>query len=86
MAFVMVLNPIGILISNIIFGRLFDSARSSNCVGESCYRFAFVVFCLFQLLPVGLSGILFWKRMREVRRRVKEMKRVKGGKSGKSGV
>ncbi|KAJ3098892.1 hypothetical protein HDU97_003667 [Phlyctochytrium planicorne] len=61
-ALVMVGIPIGIVVSNVIFGSLFDAALASECVGSSCYRLSFVVFLAIQIVPVVLSAVLFFGR------------------------
>ncbi|KAJ3219785.1 hypothetical protein HDU67_009597 [Dinochytrium kinnereticum] len=61
-ALVMVGIPIGIVVSNVIFGSMFDTAVSSGCTGTECYRSAFVVFLAIQILPVISAAVLFLRR------------------------
>ncbi|KAJ3110184.1 hypothetical protein HDU96_006851 [Phlyctochytrium bullatum] len=72
-ALVMVGIPVGIVVSNVIFGAMFDTAVSQGCSGSGCYRNAFIVFLAIQIVPVILSAFLFFRRtveLRIMRRRV----------------
>lgn len=73
---VMVAVPIGIYVSNHIFGMSYDSARvyqpipvtdppvdSSVCVGPRCYKDAMFIFLWIQLVPIVASIFLVWQRV-----------------------
>ncbi|KAJ3416310.1 hypothetical protein HDV05_002250 [Chytridiales sp. JEL 0842] len=80
MGFVLLLNPLGILLSNLIFGGMFDSKKAGGCVGEECFQGSFAVFAGLQCLSIGLSVGLFWRRAGKGRRQnAKRELKMEGG-------
>ncbi|KAI8928500.1 major facilitator superfamily domain-containing protein [Entophlyctis helioformis] len=68
-AFVMMGVPVGILASNLVFGFLYDAAlklqvpvngsAATECYGSTCFNGAFVAALAMQVVPLGLSIVLF---------------------------
>ena len=78
-AFVMTAVPVGILVSNIIFGTFYDQAmqQQSNtssiyCYGKSCFEKAFQTALGLQMVPIMLSIALFVERQKEMRTKNQE--------------
>ncbi|KAI9209434.1 major facilitator superfamily domain-containing protein [Polychytrium aggregatum] len=67
-AFTLIGCPVGIFLSNMLFGYFNDRATQQNCSGSACYQSAFIVFVGLQAVTVLLSCALYWKRGRDKRR------------------
>ncbi|KAH6592094.1 hypothetical protein BASA82_001237 [Batrachochytrium salamandrivorans] len=71
--------PIGILVSNLVFGVLYDAALESQpkdpngialleCYGSSCFSRSFMIAFAIQAIPVIVSVMMFLLRTQERRR------------------
>ncbi|KAI9336866.1 major facilitator superfamily domain-containing protein [Zopfochytrium polystomum] len=63
--FVMGSVPLGILLSNTIFGQLLDKNQQPNepqCWGVRCFSDSFLIFSAIQLVPIGTCAALVWMR------------------------
>ncbi|KAJ3028437.1 UNVERIFIED_CONTAM: hypothetical protein HDU68_001663 [Siphonaria sp. JEL0065] len=67
--FVMFLIPVGIFVSQILYGNLYDKQSEGGagleCVGVLCFQTSFLVFLGFQCVCVAFSGLLVWRRMKK---------------------
>lgn len=68
--FLMGAVPIGLLLSNTIFGILYDKALAATgggtqCYSQSCFSTSFVIFSFIQLVPCVNSVLLLVLRTRE---------------------
>ena len=67
----MVACPIGILMSNIIFGRFLDTeilsqnSLDGNCYGSICYSKSYTIFSGIQVVSILASVGVYIIRMRE---------------------
>ncbi|KAJ3234461.1 hypothetical protein HDU81_001417 [Chytriomyces hyalinus] len=65
-AFVMAGVPIGIFISNVVFGRFYDSeaVAASKCYNSACYSKAYIVFSVLQGIAILSAGSVVALRLR----------------------
>ncbi|KAI8843396.1 major facilitator superfamily domain-containing protein [Chytriomyces cf. hyalinus JEL632] len=65
-AFVMAGVPVGIFISNVVFGRFYDSeaVAASKCFNNACYSKAYIVFSALQGIAILAAGSVVVLRLR----------------------
>ncbi|KAL2915709.1 hypothetical protein HK105_204655 [Polyrhizophydium stewartii] len=79
--------PLGIMVSNLVFGYLYDAALRAQpaggdaaiCYGSACFAPAFVVGFAIQLVPLCVSVALFMSRTREAAMRQRTVRPAASG-------
>ena len=65
--------PIGIVLSNLVYGNLYDQQAknqgSSNgtCYGGECFQLAFFISSAIQFIPLALSVWLYLLRVKDAK-------------------
>ncbi|EGF77091.1 hypothetical protein BATDEDRAFT_91916 [Batrachochytrium dendrobatidis JAM81] len=77
--FVMMAVPVGVIVSNLVFGNMYDAALqaqpklpngdlSITCYGSQCFTGSFGIALILQAIPVILAVVMYYMRTKEAHR------------------